>query len=160
MCYNFCNNLSSAGVRGIGFFDVVNVCGLIFTVIMAVPHIIYYKRTKCSKKNIENRAMVYIDNVGKYCGAFLMSINIGILEKGFTSELMENFWFIATTALIIIYLIAWIIFFKTEKKSLAYILSVIASIVLMLSGLLQVKTLLLTAGIVYLAGDLYVVRKI
>lgn len=143
-----------------GFFDVINICGLIFTVIMIIPHIIFVKTHNVSTSFIENRAMLYIERIGKYCGAFLMAVNIGVLEKGFTSLLMRDFWFITTIILIIVYLIMWTVFLKTEKKIFAYIITVITAIILMLSGLLQVKTLLLTAGIVYFIGELYVLNKL
>lgn len=142
-----------------GFFDVVNIYGLLFVVIMAVPHIIYVRVKSYDIKSVNNRAMVYVERIGKYCGAFLMAVNIGVLELGFTSELMKEFWLYSTTVLVAVYVVLWIIFFKTGKKALAYALTVLAGFILMYCGLLQVKTLLLTAGIVYLLGELYVVKK-
>ncbi len=143
-----------------GFFDVVNLSGLIFSVILIVPHIIYVKTHKVSTAQIENRAMVYIERTGKFCGAFLMAVNVGVLEAGFTSELMRNFWFLSTVVLIAAYLIFWALFFKTDRKMFAYVITIISAFILMLSGLLQVKTLLLTAGILYLIGELYVLKKL
>lgn len=143
-----------------GFFDVVNVYGLLFVIIMIVPHIVYARTHTYDMKSIGNRAMVYIERIGKYCGAFLMAVNIGVLEQGFTSELMKNFWLYSTAILIAVYIVLWILFFKTNRKWVAYALTVLAGLILMYCGLLQVKTLLLTAGIVYLVGELYVTKKI
>jgi hypothetical protein len=143
-----------------GFFDVVNLYGLIFVVIMIVPHIIFVKTHRYSLDKVTNRTLLYIARIGKYCGAFLMAINIGVLEEGFTSDLMKNFWLVATAVLVAAYIILWLLFFKKENKACAILLTVVAGIVLMLSGLLQVKTLLLTAGIVYLIGELYVTIKL
>lgn len=142
-----------------GFFDVVNVCGLLFVAIMIVPHIVYARTHNYDMKSVENRAMVYIERIGKYCGAFLMAINIGVLEKGFTSDLMKRFWLYSTAVLVAAYIVLWILFFNTNKKGFAYILTILAGFILMYCGLLQVKTLLLTAGIVYMSGELYVVKK-
>lgn len=143
-----------------GFFDVVNVYGLLFIVIMIIPHIIYARTHKYDMKSIENRAMVYIDRIGKYCGAFLMAFNIGVLEMGFTSDLMKRFWLYSTAAAVAIYIVLWVLFLKTGKKGLAYAITILAGLILMYCGLLQVKSLLLFAGVVYLAGELYVTKKI
>lgn len=89
-----------------------------------------------------------------------MAVNVGVLEAGFTSELMRNFWFLSTVVLIAAYLIFWALFFKTDRKMFAYVITIISAFILMLSGLLQVKTLLLTAGILYLIGELYVLKKL
>lgn len=142
-----------------GFFDVVNIYGLLFAIIMTAPHIVYARTHSYNIKSIENRAMVYIARIGKFCGVFLMAVNIGVLESGFTSELMKKFWLYSTAVLVAVYIVIWILFLKTNKKGFAYILTILAGFILMYCGLLQVKTLLLTAGIVYLSGELYVVKK-
>ncbi|MGN0502869.1 MAG: hypothetical protein ACI4HN_08080 [Ruminococcus sp.] len=142
-----------------GFFDVVNVYGLLFAVILAVPHIVYARTHNYDLKAINNRAMLYIERTGKYCSLFLMGINVGVLEKGFTAPIMEVYWLISTSVLTVIYVVLWIVFFKKETKGFAYLLTITAALIVIQSGLLQVKTLLLTAGIVYLIGELYVTSQ-
>ncbi|MCI2112240.1 MAG: hypothetical protein LKJ92_02040 [Ruminococcus sp.] len=142
-----------------GFFDVVNVYGLIFAVILAVPHIVYARTHNYDLKAINNRAMLYIERTGKYCSLFLMGINLGVLEQGFTAPIMEVYWLISTSVLTVIYVVLWIVFFKKETKGFAYLLTITAALIVIQSGLLQVKTLLLTAGIVYLIGELYVTSQ-
>lgn len=142
-----------------GFFDVVNVYGLLFAVILAVPHIVYARTHNYDLKSINNRAMLYIERTGKYCSLFLMGINIGVLEQGFTAPIMEVYWLISTSVLTVIYVVVWIVFFKKETKGFAYLLTITAALIVIQSGLLQVKTLLLTAGIVYLIGELYVTSQ-
>ena len=142
-----------------GFFDVVNVYGLLFAVILAVPHIVYARTHNYDLKAINNRAMLYIERTGKYCSLFLMGINIGVLEQGFTAPIMEVYWLISTSVLTVIYVVVWIVFFKKETKGFAYLLTITAALIVIQSGILQVKTLLLTAGIVYLIGELYVTSQ-
>ena len=142
-----------------GFFDVVNVYGLLFAVILAVPHVVYARTHNYDLKAINNRAILYIERTGKYCSLFLMGINIGVLEQGFTAPIMEVYWLISTSVLTVIYVVVWIVFFKKETKGFAYLLTITAALIVIQSGLLQVKTLLLTAGIVYLIGELYVTSQ-
>lgn len=143
-----------------GFFDVVNVYGLLFAVILAIPHIIYAKTHTYDMNIFNNRAMLYIDRIGRYFSLFLMAVNVGVLEEGFTSELMKNFWLLSTLVMSALYVLLWILFFNKECKWVSYSLTIISALIVMLSGLLQVKTLLLTAGIVYLIGELYMNRKV
>ena len=142
-----------------GLFDVVNIYGLAFSVILVIPHIVYARTHSYDIKAIDNRAMLYIERIGKYCSVFLMSINLGVLEGGFTAPIMRMYWLISTTLLTILYVILWIVFFEKETKLLAYLLTITSALIVIQSGLLQVKTLLLTAGIVYLIGELYVTSK-
>lgn len=142
-----------------GFFDVVNIYGLLFAVIILVPHIVFAKTRTYDISVFDNRAMLYIERIGKYCSIFLMAINIGVLEEGFTKPIMETFWLITVSVLSILYVGVWVVYFKRESKALAYILTILPAIIFMLSGLLQVKVLLLTAGVVFLAGQLYMTKK-
>lgn len=141
-------------------FGFINVFGLMFAVILAIPNIVYVKTHRVDLSVIDNRAMLYIERIGKYSSLILMSFNIGVLEEGFTSPLMQNYWMISTSLLTAVYVILWILFFKKETKGFAYLLTITASFIVIQSGLLQVKTLLLTAGIVYLIGEMYVASKI
>ncbi len=143
-----------------GFFDVVNVYGLLFAVILLVPHIIFAKTHRYDLRDIENRAMLYIERIGKYCSIFLMGINIGVLEEGFTSPLMEQFWFVFTSVMAVVYIILWVLLFRKTSKLTSTLITVVFAVIVIISGLLQVKTLLLTAGIVYLIGEIYVNKNL
>lgn len=152
-------NISNSSVVFImGFFDIVNIYGLIIAVVLLVPHIIYVKTHTIDKNKFTNRAMVYIDRTGRFFSLFLMAFNLGILEQGFTEpkELMRNFWMITVFALALIYILLWLIFFKTGNKGVALATILISAFIFIFSGILQVKTLLMTAGIVYLIGELYI----
>lgn len=143
-----------------GFFDVVNIYGLLFAVVLLIPHIIFAKTHRYDLKNIDNRAMLYIERIGKYGSIFLMSFNIGVLEEGFTSPLMEQFWFIFTAVMSVFYILLWVLLFRKPCKTVSTLITVVFGIIVIISGLLQVKTLLLTAGIVYLIGEIYVNKKL
>lgn len=142
-----------------GFFDVVNVCGLLFAIILLAPHIVYAKTHNYDMSVFDNRGMLLLERIGKYCSLFLMSFHIGILDKGFTSPVMQKFWFIFSAVMSAAYIAVWILFFKKEGRVLAYMLTVLPAVVFMLSGLLQVNTLLLTFGVVFFIGQIYLTSK-
>ena len=141
------------------FFNVVNVYGLLFAIALLIPDIWYAKTHEINRNIFDNRAMLYIERIGKYCSLFLMGINIGVLEKGFTQDIMRTFWIASVSVMTVICIVLWILCFRKAAKLTSYFLTVLTAIIFMLSGLLQVKTLLLTFGIVYLIGQLYVARK-
>ena len=143
------------------FFDVVNIYGLIIAAVLITPHIIYVKTHTYDKNKFTNRAMVYIDRIGRFSSLFLLSFNLGILEQGFTEpkDLMRRFWLITVGAMILIYLLLWLIFFKTGSKGAALAIVLVSAFIVIFSGILQVKTLLVTAGIVYLIGELYMFSR-
>lgn len=141
------------------FFSVINIFGLLFNIILTVPHIVYAKTHTYDMAVFDNRAMLYIDRIGRYCSLFLMFVNIGVLESGFTSEYMKRYWIISSAVLSVIYVLLWLAFFKTEKKFVAYAIIITSALIIIQSGILQVKTLLFTFGIIYLIGELYMVSK-
>lgn len=140
-----------------GFFDVVNIYGLIFAAVLVVPHVVYVKVHSYNVNGFSNRSMVYIDRTGRFFSIFLMAINIGVLEQGFTEPkaLMERFWLITSVVCMLGYVLLWLLFFKTNSKGSALAIVFVSAFVIIFSGILQVKTLLLTAGVVYMIGELY-----
>lgn len=139
------------------FFDVVNLWGLLFASVLVAPHIIYARTHTVSTADYSNRAMVYIARTGRLFSAFLMAINIGVLEQGFPEPkaLMERFWLITAGSLLLVYVLLWLLFFRTGNKEVALAIAIVAAVTVIFSGIVQVKTLLMTAGIVYLIGELY-----
>lgn len=144
-----------------GFFDIVNLWGLLFAAVLAAPHIVFVKTRSYDKSVFDNRAMLYIARIGRFFSLFLMSFHIGVLDRGFTEPkaLMERFWLISVAILLAAYGLFWLLFYRTQRKGAALGAILCAAAVVMLSGILQVNTLLLTAGIVYLIGDLYLFSR-
>ena len=132
--------------------NLFNWYGLAFAIALLVPDIVYIKSNRIDRTIFDNRAMLYIERIGKYC-------NIGVLECGFTKPIMETFWIISTCVLTVIAAILWLLCFYRFSKLWAYLLTAVTAVIFIMSGLLQVKTLLLTAGVVYLIGQLYVTNK-
>ena len=142
------------------FHNLFNGFGVLFAVLLVLPHVVFVKTKSYDKTVFTNKGMVYIDRIGRFFSVLLMAINIGVLEKGFTEpkELMQRFWLITTAVLVLVYWLLWILFSKRNNQAAAYGIVAASAAAVMLSGILQVNTLLLTAGVVYLIGELYIVR--
>ncbi|MEE1218944.1 MAG: hypothetical protein U0L20_03365 [Ruminococcus sp.] len=145
----------------LNLFDFVNLYGFLIIISILVPNVVYAKSVdyKSKLRLVENRSMLYIEKIGKYFSLFLMAFNLGVLEKGFTTPVMFKFWLVTMAVLVAVYTILWFVYFRFKNVLTAYSLTIIAAVIFMLSGLLQVKTLLLTFGLVYFIGGLYVTSK-
>ena len=145
----------------LNLFGFVNLYGFLIIISILVPNVVYAKSVdyKSKLRLVENRSMLYIEKIGKYFSLFLMAFNLGVLEKGFTAPVMFKFWLVTMAVLVAVYTILWFVYFRFKNVLTAYSLTIIAVVIFMLSGLLQVKTLLLTFGLVYFIGGLYVTSK-
>lgn len=143
------------------FLDIINPIGLAFALLLALPHIIYRRLHTIDISIYTNKAMYYIDRIGRFGSLLLMSVHTGILEKGFTEpkELMQRFWIISTAVLLAVYLLLWGLYLKKARRWVADLIVAVSAVIIIFSGILQVNTLLFTVGFVYLAGELYVVRQ-
>ncbi len=122
------------------FPNIFNPFGMAFSALLILPHIIYRRRHTIDKEIYTNKAMYYIDRMGRFFSLLLMSFHTGVSERGFTEpkELMERFWIISTAVMLI---------------------AAVSTAVIVFSGILQVNTLLFTAGFIYLAGELYIIKR-
>ncbi len=142
------------------FFDVVNVYGLVFALLQAIPLFLYSRKHPTSPDAFPNIAMVYLDRIGRFGSLFLMSFHLGFAERGFTEpkDLMKRFWIITMAILVAACLLMWAVFVKRGGRGLAKAIAAVSASSVMLSGILQVNILLLTAGFIYLIGELYIIR--
>ncbi len=131
------------------FLQVINPFGLLFAALLLLPHILFRGLRTVTKENVPNLGMYWLDRLGRFGSLFLMSVHTGVLEKGFTEpkELMQRFWLITTAVLALAYWLLWVLFCKRNKKAAAYGVVAASAAAVILSGILQVNTLLFTAGV-------------
>lgn len=139
---------------------LINFYGLAFAVLLALPHVLYRRSHRTSPNDVPNLGMLLLDRIGRFGSLFLMSVHTGVLEKGFTEpkELMRRFWLITTAVLIAVYWLLWLRLMKHPGKRTAYAIAAVSAAAVILSGILQVNTLLFTMGIVYCIGEIYLIK--
>ena len=143
------------------FLSVFNPFGMAFSAVLVLPHIKYRRKHTSDKTVYTIKAMYYIDRMGPFMSLLLMSLHSDVLERGFTEpkELMERFWIISTAVMLLSYLLLWALFLKRERKAVAGLIVAVSATIIIFSGILQVNTLLFAAGFIYLAGEIYIVRR-
>lgn len=140
---------------------LINLYGLIFALVLTVPYAVFLRNNGGLENLVSNKGMLLIERIGKFCSIFLMVVNLGILEAGFTAPIMEKFYLVSCSAVSFIYLLLWLAFFKKKNnRRLAYALGIIAGFIVIYTGLLQVRPLLLLSGITFLIGEAYVIGKV
>ena len=60
--------------------------------------------------------------------------------------------------MVILYWALWLLFFRRSSRWLANLIVAVSAAAAIMSGILQVNTLLVSFGIVYLIGELYIVK--
>ena len=141
------------------FFDVVKLWGLLFAVILVVPHIVYARTHKVSTADYSNRAMVYIARTGRFFSAFLMAFNIGIAEFGFASTQHFVAYLIANTALLVAYFIVYALYFKRQTNWKSMALAIIPSCLFLTDGILLRHYLLVSFAIIFALAHICITRK-
>ena len=56
--------------------EIVNGYGLLFAVILLVPHIVYMRTHTLDTSAFTNRGMVYFDRIGRFFSLFLMAFQL------------------------------------------------------------------------------------
>ncbi len=143
------------------FLDVINPYGLCLAAVHALAYIIYSRLRGRLYPVCPNQGMRVLDRIGRFGSLFLMSVHLGVLERGFTEpkELMKRFWLISCAALTAVFLLFMLCLLSKKRKGFAVGAAVSSAFVVMLSGILQVNTLLLTLGAVYLIGEIYLIHN-
>lgn len=134
----------------------LNVFGLIIILLIMVPNIFYGVKFKGVKNKCENKAMNLLEQIGRYACMFLMIFNIGIAEFGFASLGLFFLYFFGSIALLLAYLIIWILFFHKQQfwKSLA--LAILPTLLFLLSGITMGHILLIISAVIFGVGHIYV----
>ncbi len=141
------------------FLSVFNPAGTVIAAALLLPYILFMRSHPDRRANVSNRAMLYIAWLGKYGSLLLMCVHIGVLEQGFTEPkaLMERFWWITSAALLVVCAALWAMLWKKPRLWLMRLIAALSASIVVLSGILQVNTLLFTFGFVLLAGELYLI---
>lgn len=130
-------------------WDWINSIGLIIVVLLLIPNIIYAYKKKHIENKCTNRALIVLEQIGRYGSMILMVLNLGIPEFGFWSKNGFVIWLLSIPVLILSYWIIWFVYFRKQTKFSAMLLAIIPSAIFIVNGLLLAHWLLVTFGIIF-----------
>ena len=106
-----------------------------------------------------NKGLKAFEQIGRIAVIFFMIFSLGIIGKGFLSDYMKNFWIIAVAVLLVLYILFYILYYKSRNHKLAMMLAILPSIIFLMTGLLEQDPPLLMFAIVFAIGHIYVTVK-
>ncbi len=129
---------------------IFNYIGLIIIILIMIPNIVFALTNKDGFNNIyDNKKVEILEQVGRYGCFIFMMVNVPYTCFNFWFNNAKLVYIIVNFALVFLYLLCWIIFWKksTLIKSLA--LSILPSIIFMYSGIMLLNSLLILFASVF-----------
>ncbi len=124
------------------------VYGLVIVLIILVPNVVF---ALCNKDGFENnwhsKTVEILEQVGRFgCMIFMFIV---IPEISFSSDESFALYIIVNMALLLLYCLLWIVFFKKNNMAKAVSLSVIPSVIFLFSGIISFNIPLIIAAVIF-----------
>lgn len=124
------------------------VYGLVIVLIILVPNVVF---ALCNKDGFENnwhsKTVEILEQVGRFgCMIFMFIV---IPEISFSSDESFALYIIVNMALLLLYCLLWIVFFKKNTMAKAVSLSVIPSVIFLFSGIISFNIPLIIAAVIF-----------
>ncbi|MBR4112821.1 MAG: hypothetical protein IKK53_07295 [Ruminiclostridium sp.] len=124
------------------------VYGLVIVLIILVPNVVF---ALCNKDGFENnwhnKAVEILEQIGRFgCMIFMFIV---IPEISFSSDESFALYIIVNMALLLLYCLLWIVFFKKNNMAKAVSLSVIPSVIFLFSGIISFNIPLVIAAVIF-----------
>ncbi len=140
--------------------EFLNIFGLIFTIVLMIPNIIYALKFKdCFENKWSNKHLEVIEQIGRFgCIAF-MTINIPGTWFGWWSDEAMALYLIGDTILAVLYCVLWIILFNKNNLVRALSLSIIPATLFFYSGIMSRSIPLIFFSIVFAFSHIVISYK-
>ena len=124
------------------------VYGLVIVLIILVPNVVF---ALCNKEGFENlwhnKAVEILEQIGRFgCMIFMFIV---IPEVSFPSDESFALYIIVNMALVLLYCLFWILFFKKNHIVRAVLLSVIPAVIFLFSGFVSGNIPLIIAALIF-----------
>lgn len=130
--------------------DWFNYYGLIFTVIIMIPNIIFAVKNKDrSFFAYKNKAAETFEQIGRYACIVFMIFNVPYTWFGYFFRFAEYAYIAVNGVLAFAYCLAWILLWKKSGVARAVILSVLPSLIFLFSGAMITSVPLIAFGAVF-----------
>lgn len=135
-------------------FGWINFFGVAIIGIMMVPNAIFALRNKNNTNHCKNKLINGAEQIGRYACIVLMWLPLGVWKFGFCSVAEMLIYLIGNSALLLLYLIVWVFYFKGQSLGKAMILAIIPTVIFLMSGLLLRHWLLVLAAVMFAVGHI------
>lgn len=136
-----------------------NAFGLIIVLLMLIPNIVYAIKEKDQKNLCQNKAMNILEQIGRYGCMFCMIFNNAFVDFGFKSENAFIIYLLGNIILILLYLISWVLYFKSKRYWKQLVLAIIPTCLFLLNGLTMLNYLLILFSVIFGISHIYITTK-
>lgn len=127
-----------------------NYYGLIIIVLIMIPNVVFAILHKDGFKNkYNNRLSEAFEQVGRYACFALMIFNIPYTYFGYYFPFAEVVYLAVNGALVLSYLLVWVVMWKKDNLLRAILLSSIPSAIFVLSGVIIASIPLIVFSIIF-----------
>ena len=128
--------------------------GLGIVLLLLIPNAVYAAANKNTQPPRTRRILGLAEQAGRYGCMFLMIFHAGLTEFGFASA--EGFiaWLAGTGALLVLYWVFWLLYFRAAKPRYALPLAVLPCLIFLLNGLFLRHWLLVFFSVLFAAAHI------
>lgn len=139
-------------------FGWINLFGAAIVILILVPNIVYAIKRRSNSKPEANvpKALVIIEQIGRYSCIVLMWLPLLVWKFGFASSMGFIMYLAVNLTLLIAYYIFWILYFKQKTLAFGLALAIIPTVLFLSSGLLLRHWCLAAAAVVFGFSHIYI----
>ena len=137
-----------------------NVFGLVFIAVIMIPNIIFAVKHKDAFENRnQNKAIEFIEQIGRFGCFGFMIFNIPSTWFGWWSDESFSIYLIVDALLIVLYLTLWIVCWRKNNVFRALALSIIPSVIFLFSGIMCRSLLLIISSLLFAPTHIFISYK-
>ncbi len=127
-----------------------NYYGLAIVVIIMIPNIVFALLHRVGFENVcKNRAVIFMEQIGRYACLAFMVFNIPYTCFGFWFDYALIAYLSVNGALLVAYLIFWIVCRNQSGRLRALALSVLPTLIFLFSGVVLLNIPLLASAVLF-----------
>ena len=140
--------------------DWFNVFGLVFIAVIMIPNIIFAVKHKDAFENRnQNKAIEFIEQIGRFGCFGFMIFNIPSTWFGWWSDELFSIYLLVDALLIVLYLTLWIVCWSKYNVFRALALSIIPSVIFLFSGIMCRSVLLIISSLLFAPTHIFISYK-
>ena len=137
-----------------------NVFGLVFIAVIMIPNIIFAVKHKDAFENRnQNKAIEFIEQIGRFGCFGFMIFNIPFTWFGWWSDEAFDIYLMVDDVLIVLYCTIWVIYWRKNNVFKAMALSIIPSAIFLFSGIMCRSILLIISSLLFAPAHIFISYK-
>lgn len=140
-------------------FGWINLMNGILLALMLLPNLFYALRNRGQVNRSKSRLMNVLEQIGRYGCMILMMLPLFVWKFAFKSAEGFVVYLLGNGALLAVYLVTWLFYWKRQSKAQALILAVVPSCIFLLTGLTLRHFALVLFAVLFAVGHIYVTIK-